>query len=635
MTASASDADGSVSNVEFFVNGSSIGTDNSAPYSINYTIPADGVYTLYADATDNDNNTTTSSTNAITAGVVSLSTSSRISSGMDDVEEEDDGVMYTTSSDLELVADGSRGHQTIGLRFTGLSIPQGATITSAYIQFTVDETNTGTTNLTIWGEATDDAAAFSTSSYNVSNRSKTSASVNWSPAAWNSVGSAGSDQKTPELKNIIQEIVNRSGFTTSSDVVMIVSGTGERTAEAYDGTSSSAPILYVDYTTGSGNEPANRNPTVSITSPSNGTSFDQGTVVTISADASDSDGSITSVEFFVDDVSIGSENKAPYSMNWTIGTGSYSLTAKATDNEGAEATSTVINVTGNVVGGGGTDVLTIDYFESGWGNWTDGGGDCRRYTGGTYTFEGSAAIGIQDNSGVASSFYLTNSLNLTSYDELTLDFSYDAVSMDNANEDFWLQYYDGSQWITVASWARSIDFNNNTFYTESVTISSRNYTFPSNASVRFMCDASGNADDVYIDAITISASSPVGGSQNQAPTISITSPSNGANIVDYIGNTLSIATTASDADGAVSKVDFYQGSTLIGTDNSAPYSINWTISGEGNFSFSAIATDNQGATENSSISISVTEPISSPQTFEIELRHQVMMQRKLKTVACT
>ncbi|WNJ20200.1 Ig-like domain-containing protein [Pontibacter sp. G13] len=252
LSANASDADGSVDRVEFFVNGNLVGSDYSAPYSVSYSIPADGSYTIGATAYDNDGNNQDATTRDINVGVVSQTFQKRIAAGSDDVEEEDDGVMYTTSSDIELVADGSRGNQTIGLRFTGISVPQGATIDAAYIQFTCDETNTGTTNLTIQGHDTDDAAAFSTSSYNVSNRTRTSASVNWSPASWSSVGQSGSAQRTPEMKSIVQEIVNRGGWSAGNDMVMILTGTGERTAEAYEGSAGSAPLLHIEYTVGGG-----------------------------------------------------------------------------------------------------------------------------------------------------------------------------------------------------------------------------------------------------------------------------------------------------------------------------------------------------------------------------------------------
>ena len=69
------------------------------------------------------------------------------------------------------------------------------------------------------------------------------------------------------------------------------------------------------------------------------------------------------------------------------------------------------------------------------------------------------------------------------------------------DEQSWLQYYDGSTWQTIETWAQSIDFNNGVFYHEVVTISSASYNFPTNAKLRFMCDASANYDDVYIDEV--------------------------------------------------------------------------------------------------------------------------------------
>ncbi|MFA0965064.1 fibronectin type III domain-containing protein [Roseivirga sp. BDSF3-8] len=180
------------------------------------------------------------------AGTVSV----RVSSSMDDVEEAASGTIYTNSSDLELVYDShqSAGNQTVGMRFTGVNVPSGATVTRAYLQFTTDESTTGSTSLTIRGEDVNNSSAFSTSSYNVSSRSKTSASVAWSPAGWSSVGESGSAQRTPELKSIIQEIVNRSGWSSGNAMSLMITGSGKRTAESYDGSASSAPLLYIEYT---------------------------------------------------------------------------------------------------------------------------------------------------------------------------------------------------------------------------------------------------------------------------------------------------------------------------------------------------------------------------------------------------
>jgi hypothetical protein len=149
--------------------------------------------------------------------------------------------------------------------------------------------------------------------------------------------------------------------------------------------------------------------------------------------------------------------------------------------------------------------LVYDDFESGIGNYSDGGGDCSWANSG-YSPQGSRSMDIQDNSGTSSSFWLTSGLDVATpgYTQLQLDFSFQAVSMENG-EDFWLQYYDGSTWQTVASYAQSIDFDNNVVYDISLIIDETSYTFPSNMQIRFMCDASGNSDDVYIDQVRISA----------------------------------------------------------------------------------------------------------------------------------
>jgi cytochrome c peroxidase len=175
----------------------------------------------------------------------------RISSSQDDAEEQSNGSVNTTSTDLELVFDNS--NQRTGMRFTNVTIPQGAEITRAYIQFTTDETNSGSTSLRVFAQDIDDAAAFSNSGNNISNRDTTNASSSWSPSAWNTVGAAGSDQRTNELKSVVQEVINRGGWKSGNDMAFIISGTGERTAESFDGSSGQAPLLHIEYSGSGGN----------------------------------------------------------------------------------------------------------------------------------------------------------------------------------------------------------------------------------------------------------------------------------------------------------------------------------------------------------------------------------------------
>ena len=93
-------------------------------------------------------------------------------------------------------------------------------------------------------------------------------------------------------------------------------------------------------------------------------------------------------------------------------------------------------------------------------------------------------------------------------------------------------------------------------------------------------------------------------SANNLPTVSITSPANGAEF--NAPATITINATASDSDGTVSKVDFYKGSTLLGTDTTSPYSCTWNNVADGNYILTAKATDDEGAvTTSSAVSITV------------------------------
>lgn len=91
----------------------------------------------------------------------------------------------------------------------------------------------------------------------------------------------------------------------------------------------------------------NQYPSVSITSPSNGSTYSPGDDISMSADASDPDGSISKVEYFYDEtVKIGESSEAPWAFTWTnVPPGQHGIKAVATDNQNAIATSIQIMVT--------------------------------------------------------------------------------------------------------------------------------------------------------------------------------------------------------------------------------------------------------------------------------------------------
>ncbi|MGC6605401.1 MAG: Ig-like domain-containing protein [Lentimonas sp.] len=89
-----------------------------------------------------------------------------------------------------------------------------------------------------------------------------------------------------------------------------------------------------------------RRPNIDISTPSQLENFIVNEMIDINADASDSDGSITNVEFFVDDQSIGSDVSAPYSVSWNPPSAkAYVLTATATDTDGKTSTTSPVYIT--------------------------------------------------------------------------------------------------------------------------------------------------------------------------------------------------------------------------------------------------------------------------------------------------
>ena len=216
---------------------SNVDTDVAGTYQVTYTV---------SDASGNS--ASMSRTVIVNTSISEYFTlQSRVSTAADDAEETSNGAVYLNSSDLELIEDKST--QTVGLRFAGLDIPQNVTITKAYIQFKVDETDSGvSTQVEICAEKCDSATTFSSTTNNISSRVQTNATVTWEPATWSSVGASSTEQHTSDLTEIVQEIVSQSGWNSGNALAFILTGSGKRVAEAYDGDQAGAPLLYLEYT---------------------------------------------------------------------------------------------------------------------------------------------------------------------------------------------------------------------------------------------------------------------------------------------------------------------------------------------------------------------------------------------------
>ncbi len=226
-------------------------------------------------------------------------------------------------------------------------------------------------------------------------------------------------------------------------------------------------------------------------------------------------------------------------------------------------------------GGGGCTAVISDDFEAGnFGNWNDGGTDCILHNGANSP-QGSYSIDLQDNT--STSVTTTNALNLSSYQDVKVDFSYNPISFEGT-EDFFLEISTngGSSYSTLKQYVNDVDFVDTAGpQTDSVTSSGISLT--SNTVIRFRCDASGNGDDVYLDAITISGCGT--GTPDTDPPTPNPATFSSAPSADSDTAISMTATTANDASGPVEYNFNHVSGTPGGTDSGWQTSTSYTDSG--------------------------------------------------------
>jgi hypothetical protein len=93
------------------------------------------------------------------------------------------------------------------------------------------------------------------------------------------------------------------------------------------------------------------------------------------------------------------------------------------------------------------------------------------------------------------------------------------------------------------------------------------------------------------------------------PTVSVTSPSSGGIIT--VGQSVTVTANATSPSGTISSVQFYENGILIGTSTASPYTETFTPTSTGVYTFTAIATDNSGETNQSTSSIVEVVPATA------------------------
>ncbi len=332
------------------------------------------------------------------------------------------------------------------------------------------------------------------------------------------------------------------------------------------------------------NTPNNIEPTCSITSPANNVTFSAPASITIEVAASDTDGSISKVEFYNGTVKIGEDNTAPFNFTWSnVDEGTYSIKAVAIDNLFGTGTSSEVALTVNSTDG---------YIKfNGTGNGTPG----------SYANSGLTFANALDSNAA------------TYFDGASANGQWVGLDVGTAKVVKKIRYIPRPTWALRMVNARiqganSPDFSDAVNLFTITTVPSEGiYTVARFANTdfyqyhRFLSPDNGYGNVAEIE-FWGDPNSPV----NQPPSVSLVSPVNNSNYNP--GSDIGLSATASDSDGTIAKVEFYSDSTLIGTVTSAPYNFTWANVSTGNYNIKAKATDNLGTTKTSGV---VTITVSS------------------------
>ncbi len=244
--------------------------------------------------------------------------------------------------------------------------------------------------------------------------------------------------------------------------------------------------------------------------------------------------------------------------------------------------------------------LTSDGFENGLGSWQSAGADAVLHTDAAVAYQGENCVKLS-NSGSSSQLTLSSPLDVSERESVKLAFWYLAESYVDG-ESFSLSFFDGAEWVSVASFEPNVDFINHQFHYGDVVVPAHRFSpagLPANAQFRFENHGSASSM-VYLDELVVSI-------PNKAPLAHDDSYKTPAN-----GSLLSVAAPGvlandSDAEGdALSVVlvaDVSVGDLQLNADGSFSYSAPEGFSGLVSFAYQAV--DSLGASTPAVVTIEV------------------------------
>lgn len=351
----------------------------------------------------------------------------------------------------------------------------------------------------------------------------------------------------------------------------------------------------------------NQVPSITLTAPVAGSTFTAPASIIISANASDADGTISKVEFYNGSTKLGEDLSSPYSFSWSnVIAGSYSISARAIDNANASSNSSSVPIS----------VSSLPPSQSPYGGipWNIPGKiETENYDlGGTSIAFNEATAAINEGGQ-----YRTDGVDIESCSDVGAGYNIGYVQ---AGE--WLEYTviisaNGSYTfqVRVATTAAdkslrleldgisigTLNLPNTSGWQSWQTVSISGVPLTSGQKVLRLFAVT---NDFNVNYIQVSAST-----SNQLPSISLTSPTSGSSYTAPAN--ITISANANDADGSISKVEFYNDITKLGEDLTAPYSFSWNNVAAGSYSISARATDNSGATSSSATIVITVTTIST------------------------
>ncbi len=269
------------------------------------------------------------------------------------------GQLYPTWSYIWVGYDsGNDATNDGGFRFQNVAIPKNATINSARIKYFAHG-GSGDSSVRFRTEDVDNAAPFTTASANLTSRTFGSAFVDWTlPTSW----SGGSIHYSPDLTAIVQPIVDREGWGGGNSMVFITQGNpgtppGNHRIRTYNYSSSSAPVLEVDFTW---TPPGPVAPTASFSSSAY--SLD----ATLTDTSTDPDGNVVGWAW---DFGDGGTSALQNPVHTYAFSGTYTVGLTVTDNDGeTDSTSQSVTVTEDtaapVITVLGDDPALVDQYEA-------------------------------------------------------------------------------------------------------------------------------------------------------------------------------------------------------------------------------------------------------------------------------